>query len=151
MDGRAGNDQRAEVLQRLTTALDDSTLPMDEYDRRVAAVGTASYTSELVAQLGDLPPQYGWHPHPVPTPIAPTGGTRSGRTALTLGIVSVLFSPCLAGAIAGVLAILYSRRGPVARGFSTAMTGRVLGIVGIALSAAAGFSLWYALTHRLGA
>jgi hypothetical protein len=150
MEVRAGNDQRAEVLDRLTRALDTRTLAMDEYDRRVAAVGTATYVAELVAQLRDLPPEYGWQPHPVATPIAPKGGTRPGRTALILGILSVPFSMCLVGGIVGILAILYSRHGP-ARGFGAAMIGRVLGIVGILLSAGAGFAMWYAFTHRLGA
>jgi hypothetical protein len=152
MDGRAGNDQRAEVLERLTTALDDAALPMDEYDRRVAAVGTATYVSELVAQLRDLPPEYGWQPHPAAAPVTPAARPASGgRTALILGIVSLPASLCLVGAVLGVLAVLYSRRGGPARGFGAAMIGRVLGIVGILLSAGAAFSMWYALTHRLGA
>jgi Domain of unknown function (DUF1707) len=150
MNVRAGNDQRAEVLDRLTRALDTRELPIDEYDRRVAAIGTATYVTELVAQLRGLPPEYGWQPHPAATPITPKGGTRPGRTALILGVLSVPASMCLVGAIFGVLAILYSRRGP-ARGFGAALIGRTLGIVGILLSAGAGFAMWYALTHRLGA
>ncbi len=150
MGVRAGNDQRAEVLDRLTRALDSRALAMDEYDRRVAAIGTATYVTELVAQLRDLPPEYGWQPHPVATPIAPNGGSRPGRTALILGILSVPLSLCLVGGVFGILAIGYSRRGP-ARGFGAAMIGRVLGIVGILLSAAAAFAMWYAFTHRLGA
>jgi hypothetical protein len=149
MDGRAGNDQRAEVLERLTTALDDAALPMDEYDRRVAAVGTATYVSELTAQLRDLPPAYGWEPHPAAAVVAPTGRTGSGRTALVLGILSLPLSFCLIGWISGILAILSSRRAP-AKGFSPAMIGRVLGVIGIVFSAACGFSLWYVLTHPLG-
>jgi hypothetical protein len=151
MNVRAGNDQRAEVLDRLTRALDTRALPMDEYDRRVAAIGSATYVTELVAQLSDLPPEYGWLPHPAATPIAPKGGTRPGRTALILGIVALLFSPCLVGVVPGILAIQYSRRGPGARGVGAAMIGRILGILAVALSAAAAFGLWYALNHRLGA
>lgn len=150
MDVRAGNDQRAEVLDRLTRALDTRALPMDEYDRRVAAIGTATYVTELVAQLRDLPPEYGWQPHPVAAPVTPAGGNRPGRTALILGILSLPLSMCLVGAIFGILAVLYSRRGP-ARGFGAAIIGRALGLVGILLSTGAGFAMWYALTHRLGA
>jgi hypothetical protein len=149
MDGRAGNDQRAEVLHRLTTALDERALPMDEYDRRVAAIGTAVYVSELSAQLRDLPPVYSWEPHPAAAVVTPKGGTRPGRTALVLGILSLPLSFCLVGWIFGILAILYSRRAP-AKGFSPPMVGRVLGILGIVFSAACGFSLWYVLTHPLG-
>src|SRR3954452_20378091 len=149
MDVRAANDQRAEVLDRLTRALDTRALPIDEYDRRVAAVGTATYVSELVAQLRDLPPEYGWHPHPAAAPVAPRGGANPGRTALVLGIVSLPLSFCLTGWVFGILAIVHSRRGQ-ARGFGPAMIGRVFGIIGIVFSAAGGFSVWYVLSHPLG-
>jgi hypothetical protein len=150
-DGRVANAQRTEVLDLLTRALEADALPLTEYDRRVAAVGAADYTSELLAQFSDLPPEYTWLPHPEPPPVAPGTPVRAyGRTALVLGIVSVLSSPCVAGLVFGVLAILYSRRGPV-RGFGAAMIGRIFGIIGILLSCGAAFSIWYALTHRLGA
>lgn len=149
MDVRAGNDQRAEVLERLTGALDDRALPIEEYDRRVAAVGTATYVSDLTAQLRDLPPEYHWQPHPAATPVTPAGGRNPGRTALILGVLSVPLSLCLVGWILGILAIRYSTRAP-ARGFGPAMIGRVLGVIGIVFSGAGGFSVWYVATHPLG-
>jgi|1186.fasta_scaffold222682_2 hypothetical protein len=149
MEVRAANEQRAEVLEQLTRALDARALTIDEYDRRVAAVGTATYVSQLVGQVGDLPPEYGWIPHPGAGPVTGRGGPAYGRTALILGIVSLPLSMCLVGWIFGILAILYSRRGP-AGGFGPAMIGRVFGIVGILLSIGGGLSVWFALTHSVG-
>ena len=140
---RVGNAQRTQVLGLLTRALDARALAVEEYDRRVAAVGAATYAGELAAQLRDLPGEYAWQPAP-PAPRA------YGRTALILGILSVPLSMCLVGWVFGILAIGYSRRGP-ATGFGTAMLGRVFGIVGILLSIGGGLSVWFALTHRLGA
>jgi hypothetical protein len=148
-DIRAGNAQRTEVIDLLSRALEVGALPLGEYDRRVAAVGSASYVSELTAQFEGLPPEFGWSPHAFPPPVTPRPVKSSAMTALILGIVSLPLSMCLVGWIFGILAILYSRRGP-AKGFGAAMIGRVFGIVGIVLSLGAGLALWYALRHRVG-
>jgi hypothetical protein len=148
-DVRVGNAQRTEVIDLLGRALREGGLPLDDYDRRIAAVGSATYASELAAQLTDLPAGLGWSPHEFPPPIAPPPAKSSGRTALILGIVSLPLSMCLVGWIFGILAILSSRRGP-ARGFGPALIGRVFGIVGIVLSLGAGLALWYALNHSVG-
>jgi hypothetical protein len=143
-DERVGNAQRAEVIDQLTRALDGERLPLHEYDRRVAAVGAATYASELAAQVDDLPDEYGWRPHALPAPVVPPRPARSyERTALVLGILSLPLSVCLLGWIFGILAILYSRRGhpPV---FGPALIGRVFGIVGILLSVGAGVALLFA-------
>jgi hypothetical protein len=145
-DVRVGNAQRTEVIDLLSRALDEGGLPLDEYDRRVAAVGAATYVSELAAQLDGLPAGFEWSPHAFPPPVAPHPVKSSGTTALILGIVSLPLSMCLVGWIFGILAILYSRRGP-ARGFGAAMIGRVFGIVGILLSLGAGLALLFALNH----
>ena len=141
---RVGNAQRTEVVGLLGRALDESVLALDEFDRRVAAVGAATYASELAAQLDGLPAGYDWSPHAFPPPVTPRSATSYGTIALILGIVSLPLSMCLVGWIFGILAILYSRRGP-ARGFGTAMIGRVFGIIGIVLSVGAGLALGYAL------
>ena len=148
-DVRVGNAQRTEVIDLLSRALDEGGLPLDEYDRRVAAVGVATYAAELTAQLDGLPAGYDWSPHAFPPPVVPRPATSSGRTALVLGIVSLPLSMCLVGWIFGILAILYSRRGP-ARGFGPAMIGRVFGIVGILLSLGAGLAVLVALKHGTG-
>jgi len=141
-DVRVGNAQRTEVLDLLSRALDQGRLPLVEYDRRVVAVGSATYAGELAAQLGGLPPGFDWSPHALPPPVTPPAVPRSGTAALVLGIVSLPLSVCLVGWIFGILAILYSRRGP-ANGFRPALIGRVLGIVGILLSVGAGLALLF--------
>jgi hypothetical protein len=143
-DERVGNTQRAEVIDLLTRALDGGRLPLDEYDHRVAAVGGATFASELQAQVDDLPDGYGWHPHALPAPVTPPRPVRSyARTALVLGILSLPLSMCLIGWIFGILAILYSRRGEP-KPFGPALIGRVFGIVGILLSIGAGVALVFA-------
>jgi hypothetical protein len=133
-DARVGNPQRAEVIDLLTRALDDERLPLDEYDRRVAAVGAATYAAA----------EYGWRPHALPPPVTPDRPGRSyERTALVLGILSLPLSVCLIGWIFGILAVHYSRRGQP-RSFGPALIGRVLGIVGILLSVGAGVALLFA-------
>jgi uncharacterized protein DUF1707 len=144
-DVRVGNAQRTEVIDLLSRALDEGGLPLDEYDRRVAAVGTATYVSQLTAQLGDLPAGFGWSPHAFPPPVTPHPARSYGTTALVLGIVSLPLSMCLVGWIFGILAVVYSRRGAGARGFGAAMIGRVFGIVGILLSLGAGLAVLFAL------
>lgn len=129
---RIGNAERTHVLGLLDGAHTAGLLPMEQYDSRVAQVGTATYASELADQVADLPPPYTWT-LPPPPPAA-------GRVALILGIASVPFSMCLIGGILGILAVIASRG--VARGrVSAALIGRVFGVVGVALSIAAGAAL----------
>ena len=148
-DVRVGNAQRTEVIELLSRALDEGGLPLDEYDRRVAAVGAATYAADLTAQLEGLPAGFGWSPHPFPPPVMPHAVKSSGRTALFLGIASLPLSMCLVGWIFGILAIVYSRRGS-ARGFGPAMIGRVFGIIGILLSLGAGLAVLFTLKHSAG-
>ena len=138
-DERVGNAQRAEVIDLLTRALEGDSFDLAEYDRRVAAVGVATYASELHAQVGDLPPEYGWRPHAPAPPVTPRPGGTRGTAALVLGILSLPFSMCLVGWIFGILAILYSRR--AAKGVGPALFGRVFGIIGIVLSVGAGIAV----------
>jgi hypothetical protein len=143
-DERVGNAQRAEVIDLLTRALDDAGLALDDYDRRVAAVGTATFASELQAQVRDLPDAYGWRPHEFAPPVGPEHPVRSyEKTALILGIVALPLSVCLVGWIFGILAVLYSGRGRP-RGFGPALLGRIFGIIAIVLSAGAGIALFVA-------
>jgi hypothetical protein len=104
--------------------------------------------SQLSAQLSGLPPAYAWTPHAFPPPVTPhpagSAAKSSGTAALILGIISLPLAMCLVGWIFGILAILYSRR---ARGFGTAMIGRVFGIIGIVLSIGAGLAVAFALHH----
>ncbi|MCU7722700.1 DUF1707 domain-containing protein [Actinoplanes sp. KI2] len=77
---------------------------------------------------------------------------RSGRGALILGIASVLFSVCGIGLVLGLLAVIAGRsRGPRAGRprISMALVGRVLGLIGMALSVAAiaaAFVAWHGRT-----
>ena len=145
---RVATAERSEVISRLSRALDEGHLSLDQYDARVAAVGTATYTTDLVAQLDDLPPEYAWLP---PTAVVPSAAPRgSGRAALVLGILALPTSFCLIGGVLGVVAIVLSFRGDRPKGLSPAMLGRVFGILGLVLSLGAGFSLIYAMTHSLG-
>jgi hypothetical protein len=151
-DERVGGGQRTEVIGLLNRALDEGVLAIEEYDVRVAAVGTATYTTDLLAQVRDLPQEYGWRPHPVaPPPPAPpdTPSPRSGRAALILGIASLPTSICFVGAILGIAAVVLSlRAGRNRPGLSAAMLGRVFGITGILLSVGATIALLFAARHK---
>lgn len=146
-DQRVANDERTEVIGLLNRALERGDLPLDAYDHRIAAVGSATYVSELVTQLDDLPPEYAWLPAAA---VAPPVTARSGKAALILGILSVPTSFCIIGAVLGVAAVVLSLRGERQPGLSSAMLGRVFGIVGIALSLAAAAALVFALTTPMG-
>jgi len=145
-DERVATAERSEVIARLSAALDDGHLALDQYDARVAAVGTATYASELVAQLGDLPPEYAWLP---PTAVVPSR-TGSGRAALVFGILALPTSFCVLGGVLGIIAIVLSFRGDRPRGLSPALAGRVFGIVSVVLSLGALFGLIYALNNSVG-
>jgi hypothetical protein len=136
---RVDSAQRTEALGVLTRALDEGRLTLPEYDTRVAAVGSATYVSELLDQTRE----YGWEPHPFPPPVtAPRNPSAYGRISLILGLVSVPASFCLAGWIFGILAVVYSVRASRAgaSGFGAALIGRVFGILGIVLSLGASCS-----------
>jgi hypothetical protein len=132
---RVGNAQRTEVIGLLGRALDDGALGLADHDGRIVAVGTATTTTDLLLQVWDLPPEYRWQPPPPPAP-----DRAPGQLALVLGIVSVPLAFCLVGIVPGVIAVVLSRRGPPPPGLSPALAGRVLGILGILMSAAAGLA-----------
>jgi hypothetical protein len=143
---RAASGQRTEVIGLLGRALDEGALALDDFDSRVVAVGTATYTADLRAQVDDLPSAYAWRPHPVeePPPEPPAAGVppRSGRAALILGLASVPLALCFVGAVLGLAAIVLSLRAPRPRpGMSAARLGRIFGIIGILLSAGAALAL----------
>jgi hypothetical protein len=138
-DERVSVAERSEVIARLTTALDEGRLDLAGYDARIAAVGAATYASELAAQLSDLPPEYAWRPPAAAVPAA--AGRGYGRAALILGILSLPTAFCVAGGVLGIVAVVLSFRGDRPRGFGPALYGRVFGIVGVVLSLGALFSL----------
>ncbi|HEU4347945.1 MAG TPA: DUF1707 domain-containing protein [Actinoplanes sp.] len=147
-DERVATAERSEVIALLTRALDDGRLDIARYDARVAAVGAATYASELVAQLGDLGPEYAWLP---PTAVVPaTARTGPARAALVFGILSLPTSFCVFGGLLGIVAIVLSFRGHRPRGLGPALLGRVFGVVGLVLSLGALFGLIYALNNGVG-
>ena len=134
-------DDRVEVIGLLNRALEQGDLPLGDYDHRVAAVGSATYLSELLTQLRDLPPEYAWLP---PAAVAPP--PRSGRAALVLGLLSLPASFCVVGGLLGVAAVIMSLRGERTRGLSANLLARVFGIVGVIMSIGAAASLVIFLT-----
>jgi hypothetical protein len=144
-DPRVGHAERTEVLGLLGNAYEAGLLPVGEYDSRVAAVGTATYESQLRLQLSDLPPAYLWGERTTPPPEP---SPASGRVALVLGIASVPLSICAIGGVLGILAVVASRN--AGRGMSPALLGRIFGLIGVALSVVSVAALVYALTHAVG-
>lgn len=148
-DARVTSIDRAEVLALLGRALDEGALTVGEYDARVVAAGSATYLSQLLAALDDLPPEYAWLPAAaVAGPVVDARGSR-GRAALILGILSLPTSFCVLGGFLGLAAIVVSLRGERAAGLTAALIGRVFGIVGLVLSLAALFAILYALNHSV--
>jgi hypothetical protein len=145
-DERVGTAERTEVVDALNRAMDEGHLALDEYDRRIAAVGTATYTSELLAQVGDLPPRFGWAPRGRAATPAPPARPGYARAALILGAASMPLSMCLVGWVFGILAIHYGRRAG-ATGSAAALIGKVFGVVGVVLSIGAGAAVFSTLRH----
>ena len=88
---------------------------------------------------GSVPPQgnYG-QPNPQPIPVRTTDNTGAATIALVLGILSValgIFVPLL-GVILGIIGITQARMGSGSSKASMAKAGKVLGIIGICISAA---------------
>jgi hypothetical protein len=147
-DLRVGNAERTEVIALLTRALDDGHLTLAEYDGRIATVSAASHVWELATPLNGLPPEFGWLPAAAQPPAAPGRNTANyGRISLILGLVSLPLSVCFVGWVFGILAIVYAGRAG-GRGFSAALIGRVLGIVSILLTVAAGAAVFFAMRHN---
>jgi Domain of unknown function (DUF1707) len=138
-DARVASDDRTEVIGLLNRALEQGDLPIGDYDHRIVAVGGATYASELLAQLRDLPPEYAWLPPAAVAPPAATG--RTGRGALILGLLSLPTSFCIFGGLLGVIAVVLSLRGDRTPGLSANLLGRVFGIVGVVMSIGAAAAL----------
>src|SRR5579859_3522913 len=123
-DSRIGNVQRTGTL--------------DEYEQRLAAITNARLASELTAQLADLPPQFRFDPgRPLPATPAPADGNvrNLAVAALVLGIASIPLSICLVGGLLGIASTFLNVPGSRGTsGWSMALIGQVLGIVGIVLS-----------------
>jgi hypothetical protein len=137
-DERVGSVHRAQVTDLLSRALAEGYLSLDEFDRRQVAVTSATLNSELLAQMHDMPPQFQWDPR-VPVPTMHSADDRNVKafatTALILGVTSIPMSLCLAGWVFGIAAIFFSVPGSRGgTGWSKALIGRVLGIIGIVLS-----------------
>ncbi|MFF5296416.1 DUF1707 SHOCT-like domain-containing protein [Paractinoplanes globisporus] len=144
-DRRVGAAERTQVLGLLGNAFEAGLLPVGDYDARVAAVGVATHASQLLLQVSDLPPAYAWSSVARPT-AEPTPG--AGRIALILGIASVPMAVCGIGLVLGLLAVVASRN--AGRGVTTALVGRVFGIIGMALSVAAlvaAFLAWHGTSN----
>ncbi|WP_082772130.1 DUF1707 domain-containing protein [Actinoplanes sp. TFC3] len=134
-DERIGTVHRTQVIELLNRALAEGTLAEPDYDTRVVAVSTATYASDLLGQVQDLPPRLQWDPRNAAPPTPPDAG--AGRTALILGILSVPFSFCLIGGVLGIVAIVLSFRTNGAHTVGPALIGRVLGIISVVLTAGA--------------
>ncbi|MFI5493630.1 DUF1707 domain-containing protein [Actinoplanes sp. NPDC051859] len=138
-DERIGTVHRTQVIDLLNQALAEGHLPETNYDTRIVAVSTATYASDLLAQVQDLPPRLQWDPRNAAPPTPPD--RNAGRGALALGIASVPLSFCLIGGILGIVAIVLSTRGRGAHGVGPALIGRVLGITSVVLSLTAVIAL----------
>jgi hypothetical protein len=142
-DTRIGPEQRTEVISLLGRALDEGLLPIEEYDARIAEVGSAVHASQLQHELADLPDSYAWGPADLPefgeeAPFAAAPPSTAGRTALILGLLSIPLAFCVIGGLVGAAAVVMSfrapRPAPDARRSSAALAGRVFGVVGVVLA-----------------
>ena len=147
-DERIGTVHRTQVIDLLNQALTEGRLPEADYDSRIVAVSTATYASDLLAQVQDLPPRLQWDPRNAAPPAPPD--RNAGRGALILGLMSVPLSFCLIGGILGIAAIVLSTRGSGAHGVGPALIGRVLGILSVVLSVGAVVALIFAARSPMG-
>jgi hypothetical protein len=140
---RVGTAQRTHVLDLLSTALQEGYLDLPEFEQRMTIVTSAKTADELRGQLADLPPQFQWVPRALPLP--PATRTAPGHdahtttvAALVLAIASIPLAVCFGfGGLLGIAAIVLSRPGlRSANHHGKALTGLVLGCVGIAASIA---------------
>lgn len=145
-DERIGTVHRTQVIGLLSQALDEGLLTTPQYDARVVAVSTATYASDLLGQVQDLPPRLQWDPRIAAPPTAPN--RNAGRTALILGLFSIPMAFCVLGWVPGIAAIVMSTKGGGARGVGPALLGRVLGIIGVVLSIGALLALLFVYTSR---
>ena len=142
-DERIGTVHRTQVIDQLNQARGEGLLTTEQYDSRLVSVSTATYASDLLAQVQDLPPRLQWDPRNAAPPTPPD--RNAGRGALILGLISVPLSFCLIGGVLGVVAVVLSTRGRGAHGVGPALIGRVLGIVSIVLAVGAVAALIFAL------
>ena len=148
---RVDTTDRTEVIGLLNRALDEGRMPLQDYDHRVARVGAATYASELLDQLRDLPPEFAWLPRiTVATPATARRPAASGRAALVVGMLALPTSFCGVGGILGIIAVVLSLRGERRPGLSPALIGRVFGIVGIVLAVGALIAFVVAPTSSVG-
>ncbi|BCJ56475.1 hypothetical protein Asp14428_79500 [Actinoplanes sp. NBRC 14428] len=147
-DERIGTVHRTQVIDLLNQALAEGHLSESGYDTRIVAVSTATYASDLQAQIQDLPPRLQWDPRNAAPPTPPD--RSAGRGALILGLMAVPLSFCLIGGLLGIVAIILSTRGRGAHGVGPALIGRVLGIISIVLSLGAVAALIFAARTELG-
>lgn len=139
-DERVGTAQRGAVLELLGRALEEGYLDLDEYEIRLQRVTEGKTVAALQAQLADLPPQFRWVPGQAIPKSSRERAKESARTmaiaSIALGAAAIPTSVCLgAGVIPGIAALLFARRAlQEEEGRGKAITGLVLGIVGIALS-----------------
>ncbi|GID92529.1 DUF1707 domain-containing protein [Amorphoplanes digitatis] len=131
-DERIGMVHRTQVIGLLGQALDEGLLTMAQHDARVVAVSGATYASDLLGQVQDLPPRLHWDPRNAAPPTAPN--RNAGRTALILGMFSLPMAFCVVGIVPAIAAIVMSTKGSGARGVNPALLGRVLGIISVILS-----------------
>ncbi|WP_434740302.1 DUF1707 domain-containing protein [Micromonospora sp. SH-82] len=144
LNERVGTAQRTQVLDLLSQALEQGYIDLADYERRMAAVHSATVVGDLTGQVADLPRQFHWHPQQTsaatPNPQVTVDPEQRTRTmtiaAVALGGFSVVASLCAGvGALFGVAAILLGRPGlKSARNHNLALTGMILGAVGIVFS-----------------
>lgn len=142
-DERIGTVHRTQVIDLLNQALAEGTLEQGDYDSRIVRVSTATYASDLLGQVQDLPPRLQWDPRNAAPPTPPD--RTAGRGALILGIIAVPLSFCVIGGLLGVVAVVLSTRGGGAHGVGPALIGRVLGILSIVLTVGAVIGLVFVL------
>ncbi|KXK60342.1 hypothetical protein AWW66_19405 [Micromonospora rosaria] len=144
LNERVGTVQRTQVLDLLSQALEQGYIDLADYERRMSLVHTATVVGDLTSQVADLPRQFHWHPQQAQmAPVTPTVGVDPEKrirtmtlASVSLGGVALVTSICGGvGALFGVAAILLGRPGlKSARNHGLALTGIILGAVGIVFS-----------------